>query len=314
MFLQMTNLKNKKAFSLIELSIVLLIIGIIIAGVTQSSRLIRQFKITTARNQTTSGPVSSIKDLGAWYETTLEESLIDLEAQDSAIAVSTVSTWKDINTASATKYNATQTDTTFSPYYYSNCISGLPCLRFDGTNDRLDFDGSVLVGSDYTIFVVEQRRAPVANFFLGSIVQAPAANTLLELGYTADTTIKFGEGDTNNFYTIGTTPAISSYTTPSPRLHVFVNASIASGTAGTVYHYMNGSATPSSLATPGGGATLNTLTTYSSAAIGISNQGGTKYSFNGDIGEIIFYRRALKNEERVAVEDYLLKKWAIAGL
>jgi len=40
---------NKKAFSLIELSIVILIIGIFVAGVTSSSRLLKQMKLTSAR-------------------------------------------------------------------------------------------------------------------------------------------------------------------------------------------------------------------------------------------------------------------------
>ena len=43
--------KPSKAFSLIELSIVVLIIGILIAGVTQGSRLVRQSRLSTAQNQ-----------------------------------------------------------------------------------------------------------------------------------------------------------------------------------------------------------------------------------------------------------------------
>jgi type II secretory pathway pseudopilin PulG len=74
----MTNSKNKKllAFSLIELSIVVLIIGILIAGITQGSRLIQQSKIKTAQNQTTNSPVNSIPDLNLWLETTLDGSVI----------------------------------------------------------------------------------------------------------------------------------------------------------------------------------------------------------------------------------------------
>ena len=74
----MANSKNKKllAFSLIELSIVVLIIGILIAGVTQGSRLIRQSKIKTAQNQTTNSPVNSITGLNLWLETTLDDSVI----------------------------------------------------------------------------------------------------------------------------------------------------------------------------------------------------------------------------------------------
>ena len=38
-------ISNSKAFSLIELSIVILIIGILVAGVTSSSRLLKQMKL-----------------------------------------------------------------------------------------------------------------------------------------------------------------------------------------------------------------------------------------------------------------------------
>ena len=41
-----------KAFSLIELSIVVLIIGILIAGITQGSRLVRQSRLVVARSLT----------------------------------------------------------------------------------------------------------------------------------------------------------------------------------------------------------------------------------------------------------------------
>lgn len=45
-------MKNKKAFSLIELSIVILIIGIIVAGVTQGLRLINAFRLSSAKSLT----------------------------------------------------------------------------------------------------------------------------------------------------------------------------------------------------------------------------------------------------------------------
>jgi len=67
--------KNKlKAFSLIELSIVILIIGILFVGVTQSSRLINQMSLTTARNITQNSPVYSISGVVSWIETTSQQS------------------------------------------------------------------------------------------------------------------------------------------------------------------------------------------------------------------------------------------------
>jgi len=66
--------KNLKAFSLIELSIVILIIGILVAGVTQSSRLISQMRLTSLRNITRSSVVPTIQNLTLWLETTMLES------------------------------------------------------------------------------------------------------------------------------------------------------------------------------------------------------------------------------------------------
>ena len=55
--------KISRAFSLIELSIVILIIGILVAGVVQSSRLVKKMRLQTAQNLTTISPIPSIKDL-----------------------------------------------------------------------------------------------------------------------------------------------------------------------------------------------------------------------------------------------------------
>ena len=62
----------KTAFSLVELSIVVLIIGILIAGISQSSRLVRAMKLSTARSLTRSSDVNSIRNLTAWFDATAE--------------------------------------------------------------------------------------------------------------------------------------------------------------------------------------------------------------------------------------------------
>ena len=72
MIINKNKFSLKKAFSLIELSIVILIIGILVAGVTQSSRLVSRMKQISVRSMTLNSPISSIKDLYAWYETSLD--------------------------------------------------------------------------------------------------------------------------------------------------------------------------------------------------------------------------------------------------
>ena len=75
----MKNNRGLRAFSLIEISIVLLIIGILVAGVTQSSRLISQSKINSARAMTQSSPVSSIKILFSGLKPLLKQVLTMLK-------------------------------------------------------------------------------------------------------------------------------------------------------------------------------------------------------------------------------------------
>lgn len=64
-------MKKNSAFSLIELSIVILIVGIIIAGVTQSSSLIRKMRLSSARQLTsTSFDNAEQVGLGAYIDST----------------------------------------------------------------------------------------------------------------------------------------------------------------------------------------------------------------------------------------------------
>lgn len=123
--------KSLKAFSLIELSIVVLIVGIIVAGVTQSTSLVRKMRLSTAKSLTASSDIASIPNLTTWLETTKDESLIDSEEDDG----DTISVWYDINPQQTLKNNAQQLSATSNlhPTYISNCIKNLPCLNFNGS-------------------------------------------------------------------------------------------------------------------------------------------------------------------------------------
>ena len=65
----------KKAFFLIELSIVILIIGILVTGVTQSSRLVSRIKLISLQSLTRSTDVVTVNGLSLWLETVLDNSI-----------------------------------------------------------------------------------------------------------------------------------------------------------------------------------------------------------------------------------------------
>lgn len=278
----------KKAFSLIELSIVILIIGILVAGVTQSSRLINQFKIQTAQKMTESSPVSSIKDLILWYETSLEKSIAEAEAVDAT----EVATWNDINPQRSAKLNATQGTTGLKPLYTERLINGLAGLRFDGTDDFLAFDGTGLGGRDITVFAVGQRRSGGAFNYLVS-GEGSVNGTILNFGFRNSTAIWLQDnGVTNIAYTI---PAYSS---PIPT----IMGGVMSATQGRKM-WVN-SLSPVTV----DAAQTTVLINYPLARIG---RFSTANYAAVDVCEIIIFDRALKSSEVSDIMTYLGKKYNI---
>ncbi len=283
---------TKKAFSLIELSIVILIIGIIVAGVTQSNRLIGAFRMAMARSLTDSSPVPSMKNIILWLDATSEESFLQDEDENDA----KVSLWKDINPAASIKYGAWQDDENLRPVYKKNCINNLPCINFAGAN-YFDFEGGALVASNYTIFVVEQRRSGADNnFFIAG--GAASTNGNLMLGYLFNGVVTFSQyGNDYDYLDIGT------YTSPVARIHTF----LLNSNVGRSY-YINGQsmALTESIYTGYHNAT-DQLISFDQPHIGRDYDD----SYQGDIAEIIIIANALDSEDRKSIEAYLGKKWRI---
>ena len=282
-------MKKHSAFSLLELSIVLLIIGILVAGVTQGRSLIKQSILVKAQSLTNSSPVKKIDDLVLWYETSSKESFIKTETE---IDGSSISTWIDINPRAINRNNANQSNPSSQPKIYFNVFKkAIPALRFDG-NDFMNFDGSQIVGLGYTIFIVEQRMANISeNYFIGGGNNSVNGN--LHVGYRTNTSItqdQYANGIDYN--------GIPPYSSPIPRIHTFfLNTS-----SGKKY-WLNGGDTPD--ASNSGQTTP--LNSYDNSTIGrYLNQ-----FFSGDLAEIIIFKRALQTKERKEVEDYLSKKYDI---
>ncbi len=202
--------KTNKAFSLIELSIVILIIGVLIAGVVSGSKLYDKFKLQTGQALTRSSPVNGIKDLVLWYETSLDASF----PSDQNIEGTQISAWYDINPQKQIKNNATQSSSSRRPIFRDNVVNGLPVLRFDGSNDYFDFDGSSLLNTNYTIFAVAQRRSGSDwNFFISGSSCSSSTDNLI-VGYMSSYALQShcGVGSSDVHFTL------SSYSAPVPQV------------------------------------------------------------------------------------------------
>jgi prepilin-type N-terminal cleavage/methylation domain-containing protein len=285
---------SKKAFSLIELSIVLVIIGLLVAGITQGSRLVQKFRISTAQTLTQSSPVNGIKNLVAWYETTSQASFDS--AIDNGVAIST---WYDIS-PSVNKINATQTTAANRPIYTENDINSLPTLKFTRSQSQVMNlpDGTIPYNnSPYTIFIVAKadqicKGAMVTCGLIGSGTGNDSQSNSFRY-------MQAGGGFANYWWNNDANMVGSSLflNTTSPHVVAFyynqkVRRIIFNGLEQTL----------------SGATNINNQATASSNRIGVTT--GNE-PLDGSIAEIIIFNRALMAEEIDSIESYLGKKWGI---
>lgn len=298
----MKNKNLKKAFSLIELSIVILIIGVIIAGVTQSSRLISAFRLSSARNMTQSAPINSMSDLAFWLDATSEKSF-DLADQDDGRQVDN---WYDLNPQSTTKINFTQSTSGYQPLYKTSGINNLPSLLFDGTDDSMVLAASKIL-SDFTasdqitIFTVQKHTvATEANsFFLYK-----SSNNQIRVSSHFPQSVSTFMFDFSTCCTNAVGRITPSYSSSYTNRVNIIMWRIKSGVA-TVR--MNGVQIVNTALT----GTFSDADLASAANFYISGIDSGGYFLNGYLGEMIMFRRGLKSDEITDVERYLGKKWGV---
>lgn len=293
--------KLKSAFSLIEVSVVILIIGILIAGVSQSAKMMQKFRLSTAVTLTKSSPVAGIKNLVVWWEATSEESFLNSECENNQ----KVSTWYDTNPRSIEKYSAVQATSGNQPTYIAEAINNLPALKFDGSATYLKVPYSANLNPDsFTIFAVVKTVGTTNH---GAIISSRASTPVdpANLGYIIYAT------PANTYQTWVGNLNWGGVGTPSATL-VLNKTNVLSTTAGSslVNLYNNG-------ATVLGSPFSQTMAVNNNPSRELRIGAGKNealvpdYFYSGYIGELIIFDRVLLNEERKAIEAYLGKKWGV---
>lgn len=288
-----------KGFSLIELSIVILIIGILIAGVFQANNMVKKFKLSAARALTQSSPVQGITGLTLWLDATAEKGFIASESVDATA----ISTWYDVNPQRLLANNFTQSSSSLKPRYYEDGISGLPAIKFDGTDDSL----SKLSFARDDMFSYDEGTFFFAIKSLGNISLTASLLWCRSLDNSSDVsmfaTSPYSGGGAAAFY-FGlngsiVTAALSNSFYNHPQVLMGLHNS-----SGYNEIRLNGALTQS-------GSVANQTLTSTAAFNAYIGGLGSVYEFPGYIGEVIIYNRALNAEEKSAIESYLKKKWGI---
>lgn len=284
--------KMKKAFSLFELSITLVIIALLVAGTIQGSKLLSKSRLSSAQVLTENSIVNNLDGLVAWFETSLDSSFGDIEKTNNT----SIATWLDRNPNASVKNNATQGTSGNQPKFYHKLFNkdSIPALRFDGSDDFLSFDGTSLENSDYTIFIVEQRRS--ANNFKYFISTNSSSGINLIAGFRLTGVFTYTHSGAGLDFEI---PDFDSAKI-IPRIHTMMF-----DTSAGLRYWENGGTSPDDF----NSASTTPISGVIAAAIGRSIPSGTYYE--GDIAEVIIFKKSVTTEERKAIEDYLGKKYNI---
>ncbi|MES2677668.1 MAG: prepilin-type N-terminal cleavage/methylation domain-containing protein [Pseudomonadota bacterium] len=294
---------SKFGFSLIELSLVILVIGILVTGTAKGSRIIKEAKLKSARALTQSSVVAAYPDLALWLETTSEKSFdYDQRTDNSAVI-----TWYDINPQTISPLNVSQTLNIRKPLYIDGYTNGLPALKFDGTNDFLQRTN--VMSSDLTKF---------ANEITIFIVQKYNSTAMMSSAiYWEDVT-----GNRINLHTpwnngvmyfdFGYSPTATdnriSYTLPATYYNKtnIITGVRRTGAVGKLR--INGVQYGQSSSLT---ATLNPGSSILNIAKYVSLANSNVYYQNSYINEVIIYRVGLSDDEIAGVENYLSAKWGI---
>jgi prepilin-type N-terminal cleavage/methylation domain-containing protein len=294
---------NKKAFSLIELSVVILVIGILVIGITQGSRILKEAKLKSARSLTASSPVVSMSNLVLWLDATDDSKIATGTVASSTYGVVdsglSVVKWRDRNPQlllGAQKELTASADGN-RPTYVKNGINGLPTLQFDGSTDYLINSATtgVIAGAKtgYTVAAVWRGNTRTTYIIFGQTGASAACGGTYSGMTTNNTALRsWSCGGSYDFGTLAFA-AKTDYVAV-----IKVNKSLNQVSA-----YLNS-------ASQTGSPSLTANIEAGGISVGGRLDGGSAF-FNGYISEIIVFDRALTNAEIDGVQEYLAQKYNI---
>jgi len=276
---------KKSAFSLLELSVSLVVVSLLMAMASQGIKLVSSSRLTTARSLTSKSPVPNISGLIAWYETSSTDSLKINEASDGK----QISAWYDISPNSIpAKKNALTRVASVAVTYKSDGINKIPSISFNGS-------GRISVSSFYqgkseqnTIFFVS---SPYSLINAPTPVDSGNSFTATPISYLSNG-IRIYAGTVADFATSGCCSTNSNY----------IVAAYLNRTSSKTYINDAKTMAGGTMRNPG-------ISTMDGLTIGTDRVGS--YPFTGLVSEVIVYNRPLQNQERKDVMGYLSKKYGI---
>ena len=338
----------KKAFSLIEISIVILVVGILIAGISKGLDLVNDMRIATARALTDKAPMFGMENLELWLETTSENSLAtgttSFTNVKNPLNNDRIGRWNDINPTLIDpnyKNHAVQGDINFQPLYVQDGINGLPALLFDGVDDWFDAKNGKTNFNEFTIFIVakpqhkQEEDVPSGGTY-SNVINISCSGSVNTCVRTSNSVSDYTFTRTSNpagwiyFYS----PSVSNKNSIQFKYSMISFSSINNNFpgAGNTISFVNNNngliasvnhgssnvvveVSPSHRVTSSSLPFLNDPNSYLDFRIGtqktIGVYPGYDRNYKGLIGEIILFGRSLNDQETLLIKNYLSEKWRI---
>ncbi len=289
-----TMIKNKTdqktAFSLIELSGVLIIIGLLIAGITSGKSLVKTSKLSAARSVTFSSQITTIPGMVLWVEPTMKDSFLTTQIADS----SQLTTWYNREPSGYLTKNNLTTAASANLIYDEISINDLPAIKTASNGDLTlsSFAGSAL------------STATIAIVFQPTVAPGSTAMIIADSGASGNTT-SIGIKNDRVALNFGSSAETSTVTNP---------ASFALNGQYVLVVYLNGNSSKvfvnNTTEVGGSGAVLAAGTNALNGLTLGANKSGTT-GITAEISEVIIYNRVLKDTERQDLMGYLAKKYKI---
>lgn len=295
------NRKLGSGFTLLELSMSILIIGIIVLGIARGSTIIFQSKVNAARSLTSSSPVNSIADLLLWLEPTGSKvfnnnSYINDNNQ--------ITSWYDFNTRNLSSLVAT--NIVNPPVFKLNGINGIPSIYFKPSSSQsLSITNIPFANtSTFTIFAVVQNIAAIqAAGVWGPVLSIGDSGTEANQN-TGFCLYKDKPANANTWaFTVGgVTQSNQSYSSLTGSYQPIILTGWYDGLKPTLYE--------NNVSVAAAGSPFTSYVAPSSSNFYIGTNSDSTY-FAGYISEIIVFGRNLNWTEIKSVNSYLSKKYNI---
>jgi len=231
---------------------------------------------------------STISSMDCWFDASISTNF--------STNGSTVSAWFDLG---SNRRHLVQPNPTCQPFFISSQTTASNSIYFNGQNQYMSFISTPNISNtDYTIMIVEQRRAQYAWYFLGGSNNNTYQN--IQWGYNSPTNCYFWQ-----YNGAGMQINIENYSdsgnrgTEPFRIWSMTYSSNLRSLLMHVNGYLVANYFPWS----------NDMTDWVSS--GIAHYNGQFYT--GNIKELVFFSNALPESSRQIMEGYFANKWGIQG-